>query len=120
MTLTIYHYPSCSTCRKAIKWLEENGHPLNKIHIVDSPPTKEQLQAIQLGAGTELKKLFNTSGQRYRELNIKEKLPNLSEDEQLDLLASHGKLIKRPLVTDGHQATIGFKEAQYEQVWGKG
>lgn len=119
MTLTIYHYPQCGTCRKAMKWLEERGHQLHKVHIVDEPPTKDQLKNILKLSGLDQKKLFNTSGQVYKQQQLKDKLPEMSEEEKWDLLASNGKLIKRPLVTDGQQATIGFNEATFEEVWGQ-
>lgn len=117
MTITIYHYPRCGTCRKAIKWLEEHGKALNKIDITLNPPSADQLRKWKDEAGLDLKTFFNTSGQVYRELNLKDKREQMSEEEQLDLLASNGKLIKRPIVTDGKQVTVGFREAEFEKVW---
>lgn len=117
--LLVYHYPRCGTCRKAIKWLEERGHELELQDIAKQPPAAEHLAKLVKNSGLELKKFFNTSGQVYREQNLKEKLPNLSEDEQIKLLASNGMLIKRPIVTDGKTATVGFKEDHFEQVWGQ-
>ena len=117
MTLTFYWYPKCGTCRKAKKWLEEHGKEINEIHIAEQPPSKEELKALYEKSGLDLKKFFNTSGMKYRELNLKEKLYHMSEDEQLELLASDGMLIKRPLTTDGEKVTVGFKEDQFEENW---
>lgn len=117
MTLTVYHYPRCSTSRKAIQWLEDHGRTLNKIDITLYPPDIEQLRQWVCENKIELKWLYNTSGQVYRQLNLKEKRKQLTEEEQLQLLASNGKLIKRPLVTDGNQVTVGFKEEVFEQLW---
>jgi arsenate reductase len=86
---------------------------------VDSPPDKETLRKIWNTSGQELKKFFNTSGIKYRELGLKEKLSDMSDDDQLDLLASDGMLIKRPLVTDGEKVSVGFKEEMFAEVWGK-
>ncbi|CAN2255179.1 MULTISPECIES: arsenate reductase family protein [Bacillus] len=117
MSLTFYWYPKCGTCRKAKKWLEDHGKEINEIHIAEQPPSKEELKALYEKSGLELKKFFNTSGMKYRELNLKEKLYHMSEDEQLELLASDGMLIKRPLTTDGEKVTVGFKEDQFEENW---
>lgn len=86
---------------------------------MDSPPDKETLRTIWKTSGQELKKFFNTSGIKYRELGLKEKLPEMSEDDQLELLASDGMLIKRPLVTNGDKVSVGFKEEMFAEVWGK-
>lgn len=118
MALTFYWYPKCGTCRKAKKWLEEKGIEFEEIHIVEQPPTKEQLETLWRQSGLELKKFFNTSGKVYRELGLKDKLPQMSEDEALTLLAENGMLIKRPITTDGEKVTVGFNEEQFEQVWG--
>ncbi|MHA6488644.1 arsenate reductase family protein [Bacillus cabrialesii] len=117
MSLTFYWYPKCGTCRKAKNWLEEHGKEINEIHIAEQPPSKEELKALYEKSGLDLKKFFNTSGMKYRELNLKEKLYHMSEDEQLELLASDGMLIKRPLTTDGEKVTVGFKEDQFEENW---
>ncbi|MEC3801465.1 arsenate reductase family protein [Bacillus spizizenii] len=117
MSLTFYWYPKCGTCRKAKKWLEEHGKEINEIHIAEQPPSKEELKALYEKSGLDLKKFFNTSGMKYRELNLKEKLYHMSEDEQLELLASDGMLIKRPLTTDDEKVTVGFKEDQFEENW---
>lgn len=117
--LTAYLYARCGTCRKAKSWLEEHGHTLKEISIVEQPPSKEELRQIWQQSGLELKKLFNTSGQKYRELGIKDKIPTATEEDMLEWLASDGMLIKRPVVTDGEKATIGFKEETFADVWGK-
>ncbi|MFP7297362.1 arsenate reductase family protein [Neobacillus niacini] len=117
MSLTFYWYPKCGTCRNAKKWLDAHQLPYNEIHIVEKPPTKAELRNLYKKSTLELKKFFNTSGQKYRELGIKDKISTSSEDELLDLLASDGMLIKRPIVTDGEKVTVGFKEEEYEKMW---
>ncbi|MGE6630006.1 arsenate reductase family protein [Bacillus sp. NPDC077027] len=117
MALDFYEYPTCGTCRKAKKWLEENGKDINNIHIVEETPSKEKLKELYEKSGLELKKFFNTSGQKYRELKLKDQLPAMSEDEQLELLASDGMLIKRPITTDGKRVTVGFNEDTFKSVW---
>ncbi|MEH7384134.1 arsenate reductase family protein [Bacillus sp. JJ1521] len=119
MALTFYWYPKCGTCRKAKKWLEEHKVAFEEIHIVENPPSKEQLKEMYQNSGLELKKFFNTSGQKYRELGLKEKVSSASEDELLEILASDGMLIKRPLTTDGNKVTVGFNEAKFEETWAK-
>ncbi|MDH5161462.1 arsenate reductase family protein [Heyndrickxia oleronia] len=117
MTLTFYWYPKCGTCRKAKKWLEEHQISFKEVHIVDNPPSREELENLYKKSDLELKKFFNTSGQKYRELGLKDRIPTASEDELLDLLASDGMLIKRPLLTDGNKVTVGFKEEMYKNTW---
>lgn len=117
MTLKFIQYPKCTTCKKAQKWLDENGVQYENIHIVEQTPSKEQLKAYYEASGEPLKKFFNTSGMKYRELELKDKLPSMSDDEQLELLASDGMLIKRPIVTDGKKLTLGFKESDFSETW---
>ncbi|KMK77584.1 arsenate reductase family protein [Alkalihalobacillus pseudalcaliphilus] len=117
MSLTFYQYPKCGTCRNAKKWLETNEIEFESIHLVENPPSKEELKELYVKSGLELKKFFNTSGQKYRELGLKDKLKDMNEDEQLRLLATDGMLVKRPILTDGKRVTVGFKEAEYEQIW---
>ncbi|MBN6889121.1 Spx/MgsR family transcriptional regulator [Cytobacillus horneckiae] len=117
MALTFYWYPKCGTCRKAKKWLDEQQISYEDIHIVENPPSREKLEEIYKNSGLELKKFFNTSGQKYRELGLKDKVKTASEDELLDLLSTDGMLIKRPLTTDGAKVTVGFKEDEFEKVW---
>lgn len=119
-SLTIIQYPKCSTCRSAVKSLESKGNEVHSRHIVEQTPTAAELKEIVAISGLELKKFFNTSGDVYRELGLKDKLASMSEDEKYALLASNGMLIKRPIVTDGQKATVGYKEEQYEQVWNNG
>ncbi|WP_338552333.1 arsenate reductase family protein [Paenibacillus sp. KS-LC4] len=115
--ITVFQYPKCGTCRSAVKSLQAKGHELELKHIVEETPTAEQLRELVKLSGLELKKFFNTSGDVYRELGLKDKLSSMSEEEQLALLASSGMLIKRPIATDGTKATVGFKEEQYVQEW---
>lgn len=115
--LTVYQYPKCSTCRNAVKWLEKEGHDLALRHIKEEPPTPAELEKLHGISGLPLKKFFNTSGEVYKELGLKDKLAGMTGEEQIKLLSSHGMLIKRPIVTDGKQVTVGFKENQYAEAW---
>ncbi|MGD7049305.1 arsenate reductase family protein [Rossellomorea marisflavi] len=117
MAITFYSYPKCGTCRKTKKWLEQEEVDFNEIHIVEEPPSKETLKDLYEKSGLPLKKFFNTSGMKYRELGLKDKVNTASEDELLELLASDGMLIKRPLTTDGQKVTLGFKEETFEDTW---
>ncbi|MEK4222564.1 arsenate reductase family protein [Bacillus sp. FSL W8-0116] len=117
MNVTFYWYPKCATCRKAKKWLEDHQIDFQEIHIVDNPPSKEELETLWRKSGLELKKFFNMSGRKYRELGVKDRLKTASEDELLELLASDGMLIKRPIVTDGTRVTVGFHEDEFEKIW---
>ena len=105
-------YPQCSTCRKAKKWLEAKGLAFEERHIRDNKPTIEELRAWHKQSGLPLKKFFNTSGQLYKQLALKDRLPAMSEDEQLALLASDGMLVKRPLLIGRDCVRAGFKEAE--------
>ncbi|WP_338542658.1 arsenate reductase family protein [Paenibacillus tundrae] len=115
--LKVYQYAKCGTCRKAVKWLEAQEHQLELIPIFDTPPTEAELTDLIQKSGLEVKKFFNTSGEVYKEQQLKDKLPGMSVEEQIRLLASNGRLIKRPIVTDGDKVTVGFKEDTYEQEW---
>lgn len=117
--LKVYQYPKCSTCRNAVKWLQNEGYELELQNIFEEPPTNVELADLIDKSGLELKKFFNTSGEVYRELNLKDKLPELSDEEKIELLSSNGRLIKRPIVTDGSKVTVGFKAEQYEEAWKK-
>ena len=117
MALTFYWYPKCGTCRNAKKWLDAHHLSYEEVHIVEQPPSREQLQELYQKSGLELKRFFNTSGLKYRELGIKDKINTASEDELLDLLASDGMLVKRPILTDGERVTVGFKEEEFEKAW---
>ncbi|MCJ8013346.1 arsenate reductase family protein [Paenibacillus sp. KQZ6P-2] len=116
--LQVYQYPKCGTCRSAVKWLQAHGHELELHHIMEEPPKPEVLANLVKLSGLPLKKFFNTSGEVYKELGLKDKLSSIDEEEQIKLLSSNGKLIKRPLVTDGSKVTVGFKEDLYESAWG--
>jgi arsenate reductase len=115
--ITVYHYPQCSTCKKALKWLDARGIEHKRVHIVDSPPSKKVLQTLLKETGLPLKKLFNTSGQVYREGGYKEKLETMTDKEAIDELASHGKLIKRPLITGDGVHLVGFQEADCQAAF---
>ena len=117
MSLTFYWYPKCGTCRNAKKWLDAHQLSYEEVHIVEHPPSREELQEFYLKSGLELKKFFNTSGMKYRELGIKDRMKSATDDELLELLASDGMLIKRPILTDGERVTVGFKEEEYEKMW---
>ncbi|MBO8163327.1 MAG: arsenate reductase family protein [Brevibacillus sp.] len=115
MTLKAYMYDKCGTCRKAKQWLTGEQIPFEEIPIVEHPPSREELRQMWKKSGLELKKFFNVSGQLYRELGLKERLPEMGEEEMLDLLSKNGKLLKRPLITDGNRVTVGFKEEEMAQ-----
>lgn len=115
--LTVYLYPKCSTCRNAVKWLEARGHRIRGINVVEQPPGERELGELIRQSGLEVKKFFNTSGELYREMNLKDRLPHMSEDEMVKLLSLNGKLIKRPIVTDGRKATVGFNPSDFAKVW---
>ncbi|MEC2345608.1 MULTISPECIES: arsenate reductase family protein [Paenibacillus] len=117
--LKVYHYPQCGTCRNAIKSLQAKGHELELHHIKETPPSAAELDKLVELSGLELKKFFNTSGEVYKSMGLKDKLAEMSREEQLQLLSSNGMLIKRPIVTDGKTVTVGYKEEAYEQAWGK-
>ena len=118
MELTYYTYPTCSTCRKAKKWLETKGHTLNEVHLVDETPSAEKLHEMIERSGLPIKSFFNTRGKKYRELGLKEKYDTLTDEERLELLASDGMLIKRPIVVSSTAVTVGFKESEFEMIWG--
>jgi len=115
--MKIYSYSKCGTCRNAIKDLEAKKIKFEVIDITENPPSKNVLKSAVKAKG--LKKLFNTSGVQYRELKIKDRLKSMTEAQAIDLLASNGRLIKRPIVVDKDKITIGFNADEYKQVWGK-
>lgn len=110
-------YPRCSTCKKARKWLEEHNIEFNERDIAEENPNFDELQAWYKQSGLPLKKFFNTSGLVYKEMKLKDKLPSMSEEEQLKLLATNGMLVKRPMVISENQVLVGFKEAEWEQLF---
>ncbi len=112
--LKFFGYKKCSTCRKAEKCLQHANIAYEFVDITEDPPTAKELTTIAELADTPLKKLFNTSGIQYRELKIKDRLPTISDQEILALLTSNGRLIKRPLMTNGKKAAVGFKEELFD------
>ena len=106
-------YPKCSTCRKAKKYLEEHQVTFEHRHIVENNPTAEELQEWIRRSGLPVKRFFNTSGKMYKEMELKNKLPKMSEEEQITLLANDGMLVKRPLLVEDDRVLIGFKEAEW-------
>ncbi len=106
-------YPKCSTCKKAKKHLEELGVSFEDRHIVEENPTKEELTEWIAVSGYPVKKFFNTSGMKYRELGLKDRLPQMTDEEKIELLATDGMLVKRPLLIDGDRILVGFKEAEW-------
>ena len=108
-------YRKCSTCQKALKWLEDNHIEFEERPIKEQNPTYEELKAWHQMSGLPLKKFFNTSGLIYKDLGLKDKLPTMSEDEQLQLLATDGMLVKRPLVIGDGFVLTGFKEKEWEE-----
>jgi arsenate reductase len=114
--IKVYCYSKCSTCRKALKWLEENGIEHNVIDIKTDHPDESTLRMYYEKSGLPLKRFFNTSGMQYREMGLSKKLPDMSEDEQLALLSSDGMLVKRPLVVGDSFILTGFKEAEWAEI----
>lgn len=108
-------YPKCTTCKKAEKYLRDKGVELELRDIKENKPSLEELKAWHAASGLPLKRFFNTSGLLYKSLSLKDKLPNMSEDEQLELLASDGMLVKRPILIDGDTVLVGFKEKEYAE-----
>ncbi|MCI5944851.1 MAG: arsenate reductase family protein [Eubacterium sp.] len=115
MSVLFVQYPKCSTCKKAMKWLQEYGVEFEDRHIVENNPTAEELKKWREKSGLPLKRFFNTSGQVYRQNNIKDRLPDMSEEEQYELLASNGMLVKRPIVVGDDFVLVGFKEKEYAE-----
>lgn len=108
-------YRKCSTCQRALKWLEEKGVAFEERPIVEENPTYEELKAWHAKSGLPLKRFFNTSGLLYKEKNLKDKLAEMSEEEQLQLLATNGMLVKRPLVVGEDYVLTGFKEKEWAE-----
>lgn len=106
-------YPKCSTCQKAKKWLDEHNIQYTERHIAEENPSYDELEDWYKKSGLPLKRFFNTSGLVYRDMQLKDKLPSMSEEEQLKLLAGNGMLVKRPMVVDGETVLVGFKEAEW-------
>ena len=113
--IIFFCYPRCSTCQKAKKWLEENSIKFTERDIVKDKPTEKELKDFFKKSGKELKKFFNTSGILYRELELKDKLPTMTEDEMIKLLATDGKLVKRPMIVTKDFVLNGFKEEEWKE-----
>lgn len=114
--LKFIEYPKCSTCKKAKKYLDELGLEHSDRHIVEEKLNKDELKALYQKSGLPLKRFFNTSGLKYRELNLKDKLSEMSAEEQLELLATDGMLVKRPIVETDEKVLVGFKQAEYDSL----
>ena len=114
--MILYEYPKCSTCKKAKAWLDSHNISYQDRNIVEENPTKEELKKWLQQSHYPLKKFFNTSGNLYKEYALAQKLPSMTEEEQLDLLASHGMLVKRPLLISDSIILIGFKEKEWENI----
>lgn len=108
-------YPKCSTCKKAKQWLDDNKIQYTQRHTVEDNPTYEELKEWYKKSGLPLKKFFNTSGMLYKEMKLKDKLPDMSEDEQIELLATNGMLVKRPLIVGEDMVLVGFREAEWTE-----
>lgn len=108
-------YPKCSTCKKAKKWLDDHKADYIDRHIVEENPSYEELKEWYEKSGLVLKKFFNTSGILYKEMNLKDKLPSMTEEEQLKLLSQNGMLVKRPVIVDGDKILVGFKEEEWKK-----
>lgn len=113
--IKVYCYSRCSTCKKALKWLDDNGVAYELLDIKTQHPDEETLRAYYAASGLPLKRFFNTSGIPYRELELAKKLPDMSEDEQFKLLASDGMLVKRPLVVGDGFVLTGFREDEWKE-----
>ena len=112
----LIEYTKCSTCQKAKKWLKENHVEFEERHIVEENPTVEELKKWIPQSGKDMRKWFNTSGLKYKELKLKDKLPTMSEEEILELLASNGMLVKRPILITENGILIGFKENEWSGI----
>ena len=114
--MLLVHYPKCSTCQKAKKWLNEKGVEFEERNIKDENPTKEELKTWHEKSGMPLKKFFNTSGMIYREMQLKDKLPDMTEEEQYELLSTDGMLVKRPILVTDTAVVTGFREKEWEKL----
>ena len=115
MSVLFVEYPSCSTCKKARAWLDSRNMTYTDRHIKEQNPSKEELSLWYSKSGLPLKKFFNTSGMLYKEMQLKDKLNAMNEDEQLKLLATNGMLVKRPILVDDERVLVGFKEKEWEE-----
>ncbi len=109
-------YPKCTTCQKAKKWLDDKGVSYELRDIKENNPSEAELREWYKNSGLPLKKFFNTSGLLYKSMELKNKLPEMTDDEQIKLLATDGMLVKRPILVDGKKVLVGFKEKEYEEL----
>lgn len=109
-------YPKCTTCKRAKAWLDEHGIAYDERHIAEQNPTYDELKTWHAKSGLPLKRFFNTSGVLYKSMQLKDKLPNMSEDEQLKLLSTDGMLVKRPIIIDGDTVIVGFRENEWQTL----
>ena len=116
MPLKVYAYSGCGTCRKALKFLEARGVACEVIPIREQPPTRAELKRMLALCGGNLRKLFNTSGQTYKEMKLSERLPTMTQEEAFDLLAKHGNLVKRPFVLTAKGGAVGFNEDELRRL----
>ena len=116
MNKIFIEYPKCSTCQKAKKWLEANNIKFEDRNILENNPTEKELTEWIQTSGKEIKKWFNTSGLKYKSLNLKEKLPNMTDEEKINMLASDGMLVKRPILISNKGILIGFREAEWQET----
>ncbi|WP_462420033.1 arsenate reductase family protein [Salinicoccus sp. Marseille-QA3877] len=114
--ITFYEYSKCTTCRKGKRFLEENGVDFEAHDMVKEPPSKETLKQIIEKSNQDINKFFNSRGKKYKELDLKNKLPEMSDAEKIEILSSDGMLIKRPMVDAGERVLLGFKEAEYKEA----
>ena len=112
-------YPKCSTCQKAKKWLDEHKVEYTERHIVENNPKYDELKEWHKKSGLPLKKFFNTSGLLYKEMQLKDKIPSMSDEEQFKLLSTNGMLVKRPIAIDGDTVLVGFKEMEWDEKLNK-
>lgn len=116
MEWILFDYPRWSTVKKAKDWLNQKGIQFNTRHIVNENPTKEEIKDLHLKSGLDIKKLFNTSGKKYKELGVKDRFKTATVDELYELLATDGMLVKRPILTNGQTVLVGFKEANWADI----
>lgn len=116
MEALFIQYPKCTTCKRALRFLEEQGTPIKVRHIVEEPPTKDELETWIEKSGLEFKKFFNTSGKLYKEMGLKDQIKTMTRDEATTLLATNGMLVKRPILVTDDQVLVGFKEDAYKMI----
>lgn len=118
MALKIYTYKNCGTCRKAVKWLDENGIAYREVPIREQPPSKSELKRMLKYLDGDLRKLFNTSGGDYKSMSMKDRMPKLAQSDAFDLLSSNGNLVKRPFALGSGTGTVGFDPDRWSELFG--